>query len=428
MNYVKHPFIIDKCHENLPDGLRLGNYSCVDQYMNGLNKDESLYGPDYMHNNTLANTLSTSDKSRDAWKYSSAGGDGDFPFVGEISSYKGDGFRTELIVDRKTATDTLQELRDNLWIDRQTRAIFIEFITYNANSNLFSFVTLWIELPVTGGFLVGGDTAGIRVYATGFTGVFMRVMEVAFLVLLVVNIALSVYQIRIERSLVSCIRQPRIIIDLLLFHLSLLLIVFFTVRYCTTTNLVNRIKGNVVHFIPFQRAIFFHELFLYFLAFAIAVAFFKLIILLRLMERIAKLGTSLKHASRNLMPILFSFILIILIYAMIGYLSFHHDNKAYRTYHTSIEMLLGLSLGEVKGMEGLLSNAKPELQVYVITFVLAAQFFMINVLISVIIDSHEMFKHKSALQPTDHELVDEIFTQVRKTMKKAVKRYTELQA
>ncbi len=146
------------------------------------------------------------------------------------------------------------------------------------------------------------------------------------------------------------------------------------------------------------------------------------------MERIAKLGASLKHSGRDLIPILCAFTLGIWIYAMIGYLAFHHENKAYRTYHTSIEMLIALGLGETKGMDSMLSEAEPSLQVYVISFVLFAQFFMINVLISVIIDAHEEFKNKSVLQPTDHELVTEIFNQVKKTMEKAVKRYTELQA
>ncbi len=216
--------------------------------------------------------------------------------------------------------------------------------------------------------------------------------------------------------------------DIFLFTLCLLLVLFFTLRYLTTTDLINQIKGKVIHFIPFQRAIFLHEFFFYILAFVVAFAMFKFIILLRLMERIAKLAASLKHSGHDLIPIICSFILRILIYAMLGYLAFHHETKAYRTYYTSIEMLVGLALGQVRGMEDLLDVAKPMLQFYVISFVLFAQFFMINVLISVILDSHEVFKHQSALQPTDHELVTEIFSQVKHTMKKALDKYTHLQA
>ena len=171
--------------------LRLRKHSCVLQYKDGINRDSTPFGPDYMHNKTLTRILfgplSPKDESRDAWKYTSADADGDFPFDGEISSYNGGGFGTELAVDRETAAGILDEMKNNLWIDRQTRAILLEYITYNGNSNLFSFVTLWIEIPVTGGFLLGVDTTGIRFYATGLFGIYMRVMEVTFVILLVVN-------------------------------------------------------------------------------------------------------------------------------------------------------------------------------------------------------------------------------------------------
>ncbi len=113
-----------------------------------------------------------------------------------------------MIIDQESTTETLKELRDNLWIDRQTRALFLEFILYNGDTNLFSFVTLWAEIPVTGGFLSDGDVAMIRVYATGLNGIYMRVMEVLFLALLVAYIGLSFYQITIEQSFKTCIRKP----------------------------------------------------------------------------------------------------------------------------------------------------------------------------------------------------------------------------
>ncbi len=409
-------------------GLGLTDYGCIDPYSYGSNRDSTAYGPEYMHNQSLADFLDVDDESEDAWKYSSAGKAGDFPFMGEISSYKGDGFSTELIIDRETTAQTLQELKENLWIDRQTRALFLEFILYNADSNLFAFVKLWAEIPITGGFLSDGDVTMIRVYATGFNGIYMRVMEVLFLALLIANIGLSFYQLANEDNLKVCIRRPRIIVDIFLFILCLFPVLFFILRYLTTTDLITQIKGKMIHFIPFQRAIFFHEFFFYVLAFVVAFAMFKFIILLRLMERIAKLAASLKNSGCKLIPIICSFILGILIYAMLGYLAFHHETKAYRTYYTSIEMLISLALGQVRGMEDLLDEAKPMLQFYFISFVLFAQFFMINVLISVILDSHEVFKYQSALQPSDHELVDEIFRQVKTTMKKALDRYTQLQA
>lgn len=44
-------------------------------------------------------------------------------------------------------------LKKNLWIDRGTRAVFIDFTTYNPNINLYVVTKLIAEFPATGGLL-----------------------------------------------------------------------------------------------------------------------------------------------------------------------------------------------------------------------------------------------------------------------------------
>lgn len=39
------------------------------------------------------------------------------------------------------------ELQSEAWIDRYTRAIFIEFTVYNVGTNLFSINTMLLEMP-----------------------------------------------------------------------------------------------------------------------------------------------------------------------------------------------------------------------------------------------------------------------------------------
>ncbi len=405
-------------------GLLTTAYQCISSYNGG--RDTEPYGPEYMHNDSLALLLSASTQSKEAWAYTPAGKDGDFPIVGETGTYSGEGYSTELIVNLDISNKTITELKENLWIDRQTRAIFLEFILYNADSNLFSFVTLWLEIPITGGPLLKSDATMIRIYGTGFNAIYMRVMEVLFLTLLLTNIGILTYQVKSEESLIYCIKKPRILADLCLFTTSSLLIIMFAARYFTVKNLVNDIKGNVVHFIPFQRAVFFHDLFTYFLGFVTCLAFLKFVILLRLMERIAKLAATLRYSAFDVFSTLFLITIGVLAFGMLGYLAFHTDTRAYRTFVDSLEMLIGLSMGEFKGISNQFSDAKPLLRFYVITYMLFTQIFMFNILIAVIIDSHNVFKSRSVLQPKDHELVGVIFGQARHAMQKALDKYTQL--
>lgn len=56
---------------------------------------------------------------------------------GLLSHYDGGGYVQNLGSYRAEAEAVLSYLQENLWIDRGTRAVFIDFTVYNANVNFF---------------------------------------------------------------------------------------------------------------------------------------------------------------------------------------------------------------------------------------------------------------------------------------------------
>jgi polycystin 2 len=72
-----------------------------------------------------------------AWTYQSEKELDGSSYWGQVSTYGGGGFVQDLSITNAESTALLQPLFDNLWIDRATRAIFIDFTIYNANINLF---------------------------------------------------------------------------------------------------------------------------------------------------------------------------------------------------------------------------------------------------------------------------------------------------
>lgn len=56
---------------------------------------------------------------------------------GLISSYGGGGFVQNLATTKAQSLNIIDILKQNLWLDRGTRVIFIDFTVYNANINLF---------------------------------------------------------------------------------------------------------------------------------------------------------------------------------------------------------------------------------------------------------------------------------------------------
>lgn len=71
--------------------------------------------------------------------------------MGTVNFYKGGGYSVNLGRTYKHAQHIVQELKDNDWMDVNTRGLFIEFNLYNANVNLFVSVIMLVEFLAAGG-------------------------------------------------------------------------------------------------------------------------------------------------------------------------------------------------------------------------------------------------------------------------------------
>lgn len=61
-------------------------------------------------------------------------------YTGLVGSYPYAGFYKDLSSNYEDFIAEIDELISNKWITRATRVVFIDFITYNANVNLFCFI------------------------------------------------------------------------------------------------------------------------------------------------------------------------------------------------------------------------------------------------------------------------------------------------
>ncbi len=79
------------------------------------------------------------------------------------------------------ANQVIKDLKENLWLDRQSRAIWAEFNLYNANTNLFTAVTLLLELPATGSAMPNPVIKTLQLYNyIGGRAIFRLILELSF--------------------------------------------------------------------------------------------------------------------------------------------------------------------------------------------------------------------------------------------------------
>ncbi|XP_046991289.1 polycystin-2-like [Schistocerca americana] len=92
-----------------------------------------------------------------AWRYTSSEELDGISYMGTISNYHGGGYYQDLSIVPNETVNIVASLKKNLWINRSTRAVFLDFTVYNANINLFCVIKLLFEFPPTGGVLSSHD-------------------------------------------------------------------------------------------------------------------------------------------------------------------------------------------------------------------------------------------------------------------------------
>lgn len=79
-----------------------------------------------------------------------------------ISRYGGGGYVQALDPDYETAREQLSILKENLWLDRGTRVVFLDLTVYNGNINLFCQIKLTVEFPASGGTVASKSFSTVK--------------------------------------------------------------------------------------------------------------------------------------------------------------------------------------------------------------------------------------------------------------------------
>ena len=99
------------------------------------------------------------------WTYQSESQLGSGPTLARWRRYDGGGYVHDIgSFDLETEISRLAYLKNNSWIDRQTRAVFIDFSTYNPNVNLFDVIQLQFEFLPSGGIYPDYKFRVLRLY------------------------------------------------------------------------------------------------------------------------------------------------------------------------------------------------------------------------------------------------------------------------
>uniref|UniRef100_A0A8R1HPG8 PKD_channel domain-containing protein n=1 Tax=Caenorhabditis japonica TaxID=281687 RepID=A0A8R1HPG8_CAEJA len=101
---------------------------------------------------------------------------------GYLGSYGGGGYAVSLSGTAAEMVTLFNQLENDRWIDEYTRAVIIEFSTYNAQVNYFSVVQLLVEIPKSGVYLTNSWVESVRlIKSEGTDGSIVKYYEYLYI-------------------------------------------------------------------------------------------------------------------------------------------------------------------------------------------------------------------------------------------------------
>ncbi|XP_072044193.1 polycystin-1-like isoform X2 [Amphiura filiformis] len=331
-----------------------------------------------------------------------------YPFFGRHAVYIGGGYVSELN-NPDTIADQMQQLEKEAWIDRYTRAVFVEFSTYNAQVNLFAVVNLVVEfLPSGGGFPYPRvDIVRLLTYYEGFALV-QICCEAGFLIFIVFFIVKEIKAILKQKR-----EYPKVFWNLaewviIAFSIGLIIVYFY--RFYTTKTLISAFKKNGGRgYVKLQYVAYWNELLGCMIGWVVFMSTLKFIKLLRFNKRIGVLSGTIRHAANDLIWFGMFFAIVFLAYSVAFYLILGTQVFNYSDFTYTMESLITAILGKFAFYE-LVEADRILGPLLFFAFMCTITFILINMFLTIITEAFQIVKHDVSQQSNDYEMVDFMMT------------------
>ncbi|KAM5158759.1 polycystin-2 isoform 1-T1 [Callospermophilus lateralis] len=371
---------------SIPQDLREEIKECYDVYSVS-SEDRAPFGP----------------RNGTAWIYTSEKDLNGSSHWGIIASYSGAGYYLDLSRTREETASQINSLRKNVWLDRGTRATFIDFSVYNANINLFCVVRLLVEFPATGGVVPSWQFQPVKLirYVTTFD-FFLAACEIIFCFFILYYVVEEILEIRIHklqyfRSFWNCL-------DVVIIVLSVMAIGISLYRTSNVEGLLHFLEDQNT-FPNFEHLAYWQIQFNNIAAVTVFFVWIKLFKFINFNRTMSQLSTTMSRCAKDLFGFAIMFFIIFLAYAQLAYLVFGAQVDDFSSFQECIVTQFRIILGDINFAE--IEEANRVLgPLYFTTFVFFMFFILLNMFLAIINDTYSEVKSDFAQQKAEMELSD----------------------
>ncbi|KAK3787396.1 hypothetical protein RRG08_032353 [Elysia crispata] len=280
-----------------------------------------------------------------AWYFQSALDIWGIPIAGHYDTYGGGGYISNLDINLMVAKAIVKEMKDQFWIDRQTRAVFLEFTLYCANTNRFAYVILLAEFPPTGGVVPFVNIYPFAVYEPdGALGAYLILCEILGLVFTLLGLIYVIYMFNKEGR--AALKDLWFVVDFTALIFAVGAIAMFAARLSFAKQAVAKMKEDPSKFVNFQHVVVWDTALVVCLAGLVAIGCIRLLKLAGYSKKTMRVYRVLKLSTVQL-PGFFTYIFFILVgFAFLGMMWFGKTSYYYRNFLACMENLFTGILGK----------------------------------------------------------------------------------
>ncbi|RWR99729.1 polycystin-2-like protein, partial [Dinothrombium tinctorium] len=269
---------------------------------------------------------------------------------GTLASYSGEGgYIVDLGLNKSKAIETIQMLKQNLWIDRGTRVVFIDFTTYNPNVNLFVVSKLIAEFPATGGMMTSWQFRTLNLLPSSGKATVNYICSVLF-ILFIIYYTIEEF---LEMKVLGCGAYLKEsiwnLVDILTIIISVALM-FFTIyrRMVINTIFHDATDGGekplqnssslalVMEAYQFDTLGFWSAQFNNVLALLTFIVWAKLFKYISFNKTMSQLSSTLSRCSKDIAGFGIMFFIVFFAFAQLGYLLFGTQVKDYSSFGNAV--------------------------------------------------------------------------------------------
>jgi polycystin 1L2 len=316
-----------------------------------------------------------------SFQHMSASSLDDYPYTTDLSTYLGDGYVFNL-------TGSLNELQSNLtllqklnWIDKQTRAIFIQFLLFNPNINMFAYLNILFEILPSGNMINSIQIDTIQLFSKSKTTSILLIVYFILICLMLIKEIPIMHKMKLKYLF-----QFWKLVNLLIIAFSIAsFAISFNFYYNQQKSLDMISQSQGYSYINFQGLIISNNLLISLLALTCFFSSIKFIKLFRFNKKVLFFSKVFKNCINNMSNFSIIFFAFLFAFIQIMYLSFNDQVKDFKSFTTSMMTVFNILI--TRCPIPYLNN-----NIIIVPFFFILDFFLISIFITILEDTFQLMK------------------------------------